>query len=137
MKKMMAVFAMVTALTLTSSADSAVVSVDIARAKSIAVAAIKEKYPDADPAALQYTGLEAKASTNDEIAVFVNYLLTGSGTTEDIEKNGIKMSMTKQTGYVVKMDTCGQIKDVSTQSSISTRSSTRNGAANKPSEGAR
>ena len=139
MKKTIAAFAMMAGLTMTSWADdSAVVAIDIVRAKSIAIAAIKEKYPATDLAALRYAGLEARASTNDQIAVIVSYLLSGSGTSEDIARNGIKAKMTKQTTYVVEMDSFGKHADAdeSTQISISS-GGIMPGTGAKPSEGTR
>lgn len=126
MKTLLAVyFAIIGGALVASASEPAVVTLDITRAKALAITAIKEKHPETDPAGLQYTGLEINASTNDEVVLTVNYLLTGSDATEDVEMNGLLMSKTRQTRYVVEMDTLGHINDVSAGSSISVRSAGR------------
>ena len=135
MKKTLVVCIVVLGLALAASAgDPAIVSVDIPRAKVLALDAIRAKHPDAVPSALQFAGLTANVSTNDQIVVTVNYLVSDSGRTENVATNGYDMAKTKQTTYVVQMDDRGQTKDVSTGSSISVRSSSRKSAANQPSD---
>ena len=132
MKKTPAVCIVVLGLVLAASAgDPAIVSVDIPKAKVLALDAIRAKHPDAVPSALQFGGLTANVSTNDQIVVTVNYLVSDSGRTENVATNGYDMAKTRQTTYVVQMDDRGQIKDVSTGSSISVRSSSRRSEARK------
>lgn len=134
MKRMLAVLAAVAGLALVASADdSAVASVDVARAKALALDAIKAKHPATDLLGLQYTGLTATASTNDQIVVTVTFLVADSGTTENEEKDGRDTTKKKRTTYIVQMDIRGQIKDVSTGSTISIQSISRKKAANQPS----
>ena len=106
---------------------------DVAWAKTLALDAIKAKHPATDPSGLQYAGLTVTASTNDQIVVTVNFLVADSGTTEDVEKDGRDMTKRKQTTYIVPMDSRGQIKDVSTGSTISIQSISRKITANQPS----
>ena len=132
MRKALAVCVVVLGLALAASAgDPAIVSVDIPKAKVLALDAIRAKHPDAVPSALQFAGLTANVSTNDQIVVTVNYLVSDSGRTENVATNGYDMAKTRQTTYVVQMDDRGQIKDVSTGSSISVRSSSRRSEARK------
>jgi hypothetical protein len=138
MKRMIAVLVVVAGLALVASADGpAVASVDVARARALALDAIKAKHPATDPSGLQYTGLTVTSSTNDQIVVTVNFLVTDSGTTENVEKDGRDMTKKKQTTYIVQMGTGGEIKDVSTGSTISIQSISRKKAANQPSEATR
>ena len=117
-----------------SAGDPPVVTIDLARTKSLALDACMQKYPGTDRNALQYSGLTVTATTNDQVVVSVTYLLSGSGATQNVEKNGYEMAKTKQTTYVVQMDTLGQIRDVSSGSSIKVQSISRKITANKTSE---
>ena len=111
--------------------DPPVATVDLARARSLAIDACVKKYPETDRDALKYSGLTLTATTNDQIVVSVTYLLSGTDASEDVEKNGFQMTKTKQTTYVVKMETSGNITDVSSGSSVKIQSSGRRSPANK------
>jgi hypothetical protein len=114
--------------------DPPVVTIDLARAKSLALDACMRIYAGTDQNALQYSGLTVTSSANDEVVVSVTYLLGGSGATENVEKDGFEMAKTKQTTYIVQMDTLGQIKDVSSGSSVRVQSISRKTTAAKTSE---
>ncbi|MBU1735844.1 MAG: hypothetical protein KJ692_11460 [Verrucomicrobia bacterium] len=98
-----------------SAGDPSLVNLDIQRAKSLAVDAIRTKYPETDLPALQYAGLTAGISTNNQISITVNYQLMGSNSFE----------------YVVQMDALGHIGTVSKGFYIGRRSIHQKSAANR------
>ena len=107
---------------LAAASDPAVISMDIVKAKSLALDAIKAKYPAAVSVNLQYTGMVANVATNDAITITVNYLAGDSEKPETIEENGFRMAKTRQETYVVQMNHLGQIENVSKGSSLCIRS---------------
>lgn len=114
--------------------DGALVSADTARVKSLSLDAIKAKYSTCDLSSLQYTGFTAIASTNEQIVLSVTFLDAHSGTTEDLNINVHPMTKKKNMTYTVTLDNLGNVRGVSTGSSISIESSSHRKTASQPSE---
>ena len=121
MKRLVTIYVVVIGWVLVASAgDTTLVNLDIQRAKSLSVGAIRKKYPETDGSALQYAGLTASTVTNGQIAIQVRYLVEPSGSSE----------------YFVQMDTFGRVMNVWRGSHIDRRSVNRKDAASQPAQAA-
>ena len=70
--------------------------------KAVTLAAIREKYPDINPATLQYMGTTVAAAANDAISVHPRYLIVDAGSTNrpmsilvSLDAHGHVMSLSK------------------------------------------